>query len=116
MPNKRKPTTEMAIRQQEAEAEAIHRSGLLYRYLRVVDRRDDVLLIEPRPGHNLQLMFRVDAAGPRGMRIVVAPNAPGSHYGPVAIVTLKNRTQRPAAELFMECVRSVARQNCCDAH
>jgi DNA-binding transcriptional LysR family regulator len=46
----------------------------------------------------------------------LAVKIPDRPLRPVAIVTLKNRTQRPAAELFMECVRSVARQNCCNAH
>jgi len=35
---------------------------------------------------------------------------------PVAVVTLKNRTLNPVAELFIECVRSVAKQSFCNAH
>ena len=76
MMRKRPKTTPGAAEAQAAlHAEEVLRSGMLYRYLKVIARHDDVLLIEPRHGHRLSVTHEV-GTDRRVVRIVVSPIPP----------------------------------------
>jgi hypothetical protein len=67
MPKKPEPTTESDIRQQELESERLFRQVLLSRYPRVVDRRDDVLVLESSAGQCISLQARGAARARQGL-------------------------------------------------
>jgi hypothetical protein len=59
----------------EAEADRLLRDRLLFGAFRVVERLagDDAFLVELRPGYRLSMVYQVDGAVHRSLRLVVGP-------------------------------------------
>jgi DNA-binding transcriptional LysR family regulator len=92
----------------KAYVDFLHRSGMEYPKRCVVAlsvqlqtgllNTSDFLTLLP----SSMLRFSADRLSIRGLRVDLAPS-----QWPVGIVTLKNRTLSPAAQLFIDCARSI---------
>jgi hypothetical protein len=79
----KKPTTEAAYGQEELENERVFRDMLLYRYCQIVRLLPgDLIEVAPRAGHHLSVVYRVDSAGQRAVRIVLGPIAAAGKRDP----------------------------------
>lgn len=73
----KKPMDEQAWeRRQRAAIDGAASQDLLDKYVQVIERQGDSLLIEPRSGFRLAVIHQVDGDNRRSLRILIGPIPP----------------------------------------